>query len=49
MATLRDIGKTPHLNNKLIRFAKGILLVLPNTFNTFVGILLGPIAFLIIY
>ena len=46
LATLRDIGKTPHLKDKLITFAKGILIVLLNTFNTFVGILLGPVAFL---
>ena len=28
------------------RLAEGILIVLPNTFNTFVGMLLGPMAFL---
>ena len=45
LPTLRDIGKIPHLNDKLIRFAKGIpLIVLINTINTFVGILLlGPV------
>ena len=47
LATLRDIGKIPHSNDKLIRFAKGTLIVLPNTFNTFVGMLLCPIAFLL--
>ena len=45
MTTLRDIGKTPHLNDKLISFAKGILIVLLNTFDTFVEIRLGPVAF----
>ena len=45
LATLRGIGKIPHSNDKLIKFAKGILIVLPNTFNTFVGMLLGLIAF----
>ena len=44
---LRNIGKIPHLNDKLIRFAKGILVVLLNTFNIFAGILLGPVAFLL--
>ena len=34
-------------HDKLIRFHKGILLVLPNTFNTFVGMLLGSAAFLL--
>ena len=47
LATLRDIGKIPHSNDKLIRFAKGILIVLLNTFNIFVGILLGPVACLL--
>ena len=47
LATLRGIGKIPHSNDKLIRFAKGILIVLPNTFSTFVRMLLGPIAFLL--
>ena len=42
-----DIGKIPYSKDKLIRFAEGILMVLPNTFNTFVGMLLGPIAFLL--
>ena len=37
-----DIGKIPHSNDKLIRFAKGILIVSPNTFSTFVGMLLVP-------
>ena len=37
----------PHSNDRLIRFAKGILIVLLNTFNTFVGILLDPVAFLL--
>ena len=46
LPTLRDIGKIPHLNNKLIIFAKGILIVLLCTFNTFVGMLLRSIAFL---
>ena len=45
LATLRDIRKIPHSNDKLIKFAKGILIVLPNTFNTFVEMLLDPIAF----
>ena len=45
LVTLRRIGKIPHSNDKLIRFAKGILIVLPNTFHAFVGMLLGPIAF----
>ena len=44
---LKDIGKIPHSNDKLIRFAKGILIVLPNSFNNFVEVLLGPIAFLL--
>ena len=44
LATSRDIGKIPHSNDKLIRFAKGMLIVLPNIFNAFVGMLLGPIA-----
>ena len=47
LATLRHIGKTPHSNDKLIRFAEGILMVLRNTFNNFVEIVLGPIAFLL--
>ena len=47
LATLRDIGKIPHLNDKLRRFAKEILIVLPNFFNTFVGMLLGTVAFLL--
>ena len=47
LATWRDIGKMPHLNDKLIRFAKGILIVELNTFNIFVGILLGPAALLL--
>ena len=34
--------KIPHSNDKLIRFAKGILIVSPNTFSTFVGMLLVP-------
>ena len=42
-----DTGKIPHLNDKVIRFAKGILIVLLNIFNTFVGILLGPVDFLL--
>ena len=41
-----DIGIS-HLNDKLIRFAKGILIVLLSTFNTFGGIPLGPVAFFI--
>ena len=45
LATLRGIGKIPHSNDKLIKFAKGILIVLPNTLNNFVGMLLGLIAF----
>ena len=44
LATLRDIGKTLYSNNKLIKFAKRILIVLP---NTFVRMLLGPITFLL--
>ena len=28
LATLRDTGKMPHSNDKLIRFAKGTLIVL---------------------
>ena len=34
-------------NNELIKFAKGILIVLLNTFNTFVGMLLIPLALLL--
>ena len=30
-----DIGKIPHSNDKFIRFAKRILIVLPNTFKYF--------------
>ena len=47
LATFRDTGKIPHSKNKLIRFAEGILIVLPNTLNTTVIILLGIIAFLL--
>ena len=42
-----EYWKNTTSNNKLTRFAKGILIVLLNTFNTFVGILLGPAAFLL--
>ena len=34
-------------NNELIKFAKGVLIILLNTFNTFVGMLLIPLAFLL--
>ena len=37
--TLRDIGKIPHSNDKLI--AKGIQVILSNIFNTFVRMVLA--------
>ena len=37
----------PHSSDKLIRFAKGIIIVLLSTFNTFVGMLLSPMVFLL--
>ena len=46
---LRGIGKMPHLKNKLISFTKGILIVLSNTFNTFVGMLVDPIALFLFF
>ena len=36
----------PFSKDRFIKFAWGTLMVLPNTFKSFIGILLGPVVFL---
>ena len=46
LAIFRDFGNIPFSKDRFIKFARGTLMVLSNTFKSFVGILLGPVAFL---
>ena len=50
MAIFRDFAifrkYIPFSKDRFIKFARETLMVLSNTFKSFVGILLGPVAFL---
>ena len=46
LAICRDFGNISFSKDRFIKFARGILMVLSNTFKSFVGILLVPVAFL---
>ena len=45
LAIFRDFGYIPFSKGRFIKFARGKLRVLSSTFKSFVGILLGPVAF----
>ena len=46
LAIFRDFRNIPFLKDRFIKFARGTLRILSNTFKRFAGILLGPVAFL---
>ena len=46
LAIFRDFEKISFSKDRFIKFAGGTLMVLLNTFKSFVAILLGPVAFL---
>ena len=46
LAIFKDFGNIPFSKYRFIKFARGTLMVLSNTFKSFVGILLGSVAFL---
>ena len=45
LVIFRDFGNIPFSKDRFIKFERGKLMVLSNTFKSFVGILLGPAAF----
>ena len=44
-AIFRDFGNIPFSKHRFIKFARETLMVLSNTFVSFVGILFGHVAF----
>ena len=46
LAIFRDFGNIPFSKDRFIKFARETLMVLSNTFKSFVGMLFGPVAFL---
>ena len=46
LAIFMDFGNIPFSKDRFIKFARGTLMVLSNTFKSFVDILLGHVAFL---
>ena len=46
LTIFRDFRNIPFSKDRFIKFERGKLMVLSNTFKSFVGILLGPVAFL---
>ena len=46
LAIFSDFGNIPFSKDRFIKFARGTLMVLSNTFKNFVGILLVPPTFL---
>ena len=45
LAIFRDFGNIPFSKERFIKFARGTLMLLSNTFKRFIGILLAPLAF----
>ena len=45
LAIFRDFGNIPFLKDRFIEFTGGTLMALPNTFKSFVGVLLDLVVF----
>ena len=45
LAIFRDFGNIPFSKDRFIKFARGTLRVLSNTFKSFAGMLLGLVVF----